>query len=168
MNDFEKQFEWQAQYAQQVVRIVAPYLITVADPEVDCKENGDFQISFPRNGTIGCRLRTPEYAKYTGDVTFRSQSKNGGKTEISKIIEGYGDYFFYGHVDKADNIWHWYLLCFQSLRAMFMRKRKLLDREQRKNSDGTAFLVFSVEDELTDAIVAKQTNEAMPRQPQLI
>ena len=167
MNDFDAQFEWQAKYANQVVRIIAPYLIKVADPEVDKKENGDFQISFPRNGTVGCRLRKPDMARYVGEVTFRSRARNGGKTEITKIIDGYGDYFFYGHVNNASVIWHWYLIDYTKLRALFIRRRELIDHakaNQVTNRDGTKFIVFNVEEQLPEAVIAQST----ARQEQLL
>lgn len=159
MPTFEDRFQWQSRFADQVVRIIAPYLIQVSRPHVDKNENGDFEISFPKNGTVGCRLRTPECAKYAGDVTFRTRSKYGGRTEINKVIEGYGDFFFYGHVNDDDVIWHWYLLDFASLRAIFIRKPRLLHKEQKANPDGTMFIPFDAENELTSSIIAKSREE---------
>jgi hypothetical protein len=157
MGNFEEQFRWQSQFADQVVRIIAPYLITVSRPHVDKNENGDFEIVFPRNGTVGCRLRTPDCERFVGDVTFRARSKNGGKTEMTKIVEGYGDFFFYGHVNKQNTIWHWYLLDYTKLRAIFIRRPYLLHKQQIQNRDGTKFIVFNAENEIPEAIIGQST-----------
>jgi hypothetical protein len=155
MGTFEQQFEWQAKFVDQVVGLVAPSIINVSSAHVDRNENGDFEISFPRNGTIGCRLRKPDQSRFVGDVTFRSHSRFGGKTEISKIIDGYGDFFFYGHVNEQDVIWHWYLIDYTKLRALFVRRPGLLRRDPICNRDGSKFLVYRAEDELASAVLAK-------------
>ena len=154
MSSFDKQFSWQAGYIGQVVRLIAPYLITVSRPEVDKNENGDLELAFPRNGTVSVRLRTEKYAKYAGEVTFRSQSRYGGKTEITKIIEGHGDYFFYGHVSHGEVIWYWHLLDLNEVRARFARNNSILRRPQKPNGDGTYFIPFNVQADFPNAVIA--------------
>jgi hypothetical protein len=41
-------------------------------------------------------------AKYPNEFTIRAELSGGGKTELAKIIEGWGDYFFYGFADEAE------------------------------------------------------------------
>ena len=154
MSNFDKQFSWQAGYIDEVVRLIAPYIITLSRPEVDKNENGDLEIVFPRNGTVGVRLRKEGAAKFAGQVTFRSRSMYGGKTEITKIIEGYGDYFFYGHVSPTGVIWHWYLLNLNEVRAAFTRRSSMLRRPQIPNGDDTYFIPFDVQQDFPKAIIA--------------
>jgi len=156
MSNFDQQFSWQAQYIDEVIRLIAPHIITVSRPEVDKNENGDLELAFPRNGTVSVRLRTPRYARYAGDITFRSRSKNGGYTELSKLIDGYGDYFFYGHVSDNGQLWFWHLLSLNSVRAAFTRYPRLLRRDENKNPDGTRFLVFKPEEDFPSAILAQE------------
>ena len=154
MFKFEEQFAWQERYIGTVVQLIAPHLITVSSPEVDKNKNGDLEIAFPRNGTVAVRLRTQKYAQYAGEVTFRSRSKHNGKTEISKIIDGYGDYFFYGHVGSENIIWYWHLLSLNEVRASFTRNSSMLLRSQMPNGDGTWFLPFKVERDFPRAVIA--------------
>lgn len=154
MSEFDRQFGWQAQYIDEVIRLIAPHIITVSRPEVDKKENGDLELAFPRNGTVSVRLRTQKYARYAGEITFRSRSRNGGYTELSKLIDGYGDYFFYGHVSDAGDMWFWHLLSLNAVRAAFTRSPRLLKRPEKQNPDGTRFLVFSPETDFPSAILA--------------
>jgi len=157
MSDFAHQYAWQEQYINEVVRLIAPYLITVGRPEVDKNEAGDLELAFPRNGTVSVRLRKPDKARFVGDVTIRSRSANGGRTEISKIIDGFGDYFFYGHVSDEGRIWFWHLLNLNAVRAAFQRHgNKLLKRPEVPNRDGTRFLVFKPEADFPQAIMAHE------------
>ena len=164
MNDFKSRFVWQQALIPQVVHLIAPHLIQVSSHEVDCNEAGDLTIIFPRNGTVAVRLRTPDASRFTGDFTLRSRTKHNAKSEVSKIIDGKADFFFYGHVDRADRIWFWHLLDCQQMRAEFIRHPRLLREainRERQNKDGTAFISFNIERDLRRCVMHGVTPQSM-------
>ena len=60
----------------------------------DMKLNVDIEVSV--------RIRDNKYKRYQ-DLTVRSRSKNGGKTEIDKILEGKAQIYFYAYMNKEEN-----------------------------------------------------------------
>lgn len=161
MNKFGERFKWQQAFIPQVVNLVAPHLIQVSTHEVDCNEAGDLVIVFPKNGTVSVRLRTPDMPqRYLGDVTLRSRTRHGGKSEVSKIIDGKADFFFYGHVNNVKNIWYWHLLDCQLMRAEFIRRPYILRnaaQNEKINNDGTAFISLNVEKDLKRCVIHSVT-----------
>ena len=155
-DSFQDRFTWQQQYIPAVVQTVAPFLIHVSTPAVDRQEAGDLMLSFPRNGTIAVRLRTPEAAKFAGDITLRSRTRNNMPSEVTKIVEGKADFYFYGHVNEQEEIWHWYFLDCNKMRAEFIRRPDILRKafgRQIQNPDGTQFIAINVERDLKRAVI---------------
>lgn len=65
-----------------------------ATPQQDQEEGFDAIFSFP-DVKIPIRIRK-NYAMQWRDITIRSKSQFGHQTEIDKILDGKGDYYFYG------------------------------------------------------------------------
>lgn len=61
---------------------------------------------------IAVRSRGAEYAeRYPYEFTIRASRPNGQKTELAKILEGYGDLMFYFFADEqAKTIIRWHLI----------------------------------------------------------
>lgn len=164
MSDFRSRFKWQQALIPQVVYLIAPHLIQVSTHEVDCNEAGDLTIIFPRNGTVAVRLRTPKAVKYIGDFTLRSRTAYNAKSEVSKIIDGKADFFFYGHVDQSDRIWYWHLIDCQKMRAEFIRRPRLLREaiaREKPNQDGTAFINFNIDRDMRCCVIHCVTQRPM-------
>lgn len=140
---------WSDQYLPAVRAIVGPLLLIPAPLERDQTEATDLIVMRARDMTIGVRLRRPGYAgRYPGQFTIRSNRGSGTKTELAKIVEGWGDWLFYGHSDGDAGISEWTLVDLHHLRASFIRKPALLHAPdgsasgKKSNSDGTSFIWF--------------------------
>ena len=73
---------------------------------------------------IACRVRSDEYlARYPWDITIRSKLDSGVKTEFNKIVEGWGDWLFYGHAARdASTVEYWMLIDLAVWRETLLRR----------------------------------------------
>ncbi len=147
---------WSDAFIPEIRRLVGPYLLVPAPFEIDTREAADLIVLRARDMTIAARVRRPGYAsRFPWDITLRARRDSGVKTEFSKIIEGWGDWFFYGHNSRGADIDRWFLIDLHELRAGLIRGGNLRRRAQnvQSNGDGTHFVAFDVR-ELPRAIVA--------------
>jgi len=146
---YAKDREWSDRYLPRVKQIVGPHLLEPAPFERDVSEATDLIVIRARDMTIGVRLRRPGYAhRFPGEFTIRSNRATGATTELRKIVDGWGDWLFYGHADADDGITEWLLVDLHQLRAAFIRRPGLLHKPDRlasgnqSNGDGTSFMWF--------------------------
>jgi hypothetical protein len=91
---------------------------------------------------ISIRIRKHKYLKYP-DLTIRSRSKNGGKTEIDKIKEGLAQIYFYSYMDEQEKeLVKVRIVDVNSIREL----TKLNIFEHRKNKDITEFYTYKFKD----------------------
>jgi hypothetical protein len=135
-------------------------LIGEASEEEDALRNTDLIVLRLEAVRIACRIRRYEYmARYGDEFTIRCDRPRGTKTELAKIIEGWGDYFFYGFAAaEGDNLARWLLGDLKVFRLWFMRYLAAEHRipgTRRQNHDGSSgFIAFAVADMPRDFIVA--------------
>ena len=153
--------EWSDQYLPRVREIVGPLLLVPAPLERDLTEATDLIVMRARDMTIGVRLRRPGYAgRYPGQFTIRSHRSTGAKTGLKKIVDGWGDWLFYGHANTGGGVPEWVLVDLHALRATFIRRPTLLHSPDdlasgtRGNGDGTFFMWFQSSLLPKDALVA--------------
>lgn len=104
--------------------------------EADVKEATDVIAIANGKYRIPMRFRRP-YKTYR-DLTMRSSRPTGIKTELQKIKEGFGDYYFYGWT-KGDTIIEWMLVDLDKLRASGLLEKP---RREIPNPDGTRFITI--------------------------
>ena len=98
---------------------------------------------------IAARIRREMYRdKYVSEFTIRVKRPSGTKTEFRKIVEGFGDWMFYGF-EYGDNIFPWYLIDLSAFRAHLIEDVGLNQfihnpSNHRQNGDGTTFLPFDL------------------------
>lgn len=110
MTGWENDKAWSDLYLPQIRAIVGPLLLEPAPLEMDMCEATDLKILKARDMRIACRLRRPGYAdRYPFEFTIRSR-RHHNQTELEKILSGFGDWAFYGHVDNANRISRYFLL----------------------------------------------------------
>ena len=128
------------------------YLFQDATIEQDTKQCTDI-VLLSHGNRIGVRLRRYGYAReHRYDVTFRYKLRNGCETEWSKINKGWGDLFFYAHLNEKETaIDLCYLLQLEGLRDACRNWCDQIDRHDgkrgidvRSNRDGTKFLALDV------------------------
>lgn len=95
--------KWSDKFLPEIKQILGLHLIGEPPIEEDQERNTDLIVLKMDAIRIGCRVRRhtglngqPYFDKYGDEFTVRCARPSGCKTELAKIVEGWGDYFFYG------------------------------------------------------------------------
>lgn len=147
-------------YLPTIKGIVGQHLIGEAPYEEDASRATDLIVLRLDAVRIACRVRTPGYvqrADYANEFTIRARRDSGAKTELAKVLEGWGDYLFYGHGDGAAGFTAWMLGDLRVFRLWFNRRVVLMPAGDMpgkpfQNGDGTHFRSFKI-DELPEGFV---------------
>ena len=126
----------------EVQRIIAPFLFQAAPFVEDTQHATDLMILTAKDKRIAVRIRRNGYAmRYPNQFTIRSFA-NGCKTEIHKIRDGFGDYFFYGHSsdDNTSAIGKWMFLDLD----VFRDEERSIKPHDVVNRDGTRGYAYDV------------------------
>lgn len=154
MSGYSEDRTWSDHFIPEIKRIVGPYLLIESPIEVDQKQAADLITLKARDLTIACRVRrrySPtglDYLdKYGDEFTIRLKRDSGAKTEMEKIVDGWGDWMFYAIArsnDHKDGIARWSLIDLVSWRAHMIRRDKRIRRGESPNGDGTYFAWFDM------------------------
>jgi hypothetical protein len=146
----------------EVKRTLGEYLIGEAPYEEDRDRNTDLIVLRMEAVRVGCRIRRPAYLdRYADEFTIRTARPNGCKTELAKIIEGWGNYMFYGISDAAEeHLACWVLLNLSGFRLWYMAHMATNEGRQpgtvKPNRDGSSeFRAFKIDDLPVTAITAR-------------
>lgn len=153
---YKENREWSDKFIQKF-QMVAGLLITSPAPMIDdAFRNTDMLVLTARNVRIACRVRRHEFYKsYPYDFTIRSARDTGTKTELSKILEGWGDYLIYGFANQTNtNLEAWRIIDLSEFRRQFSG----LQYSKLSNGDGTHFCAFDVR-RLPPGIVVMQSKK---------
>jgi hypothetical protein len=172
MSTYEEDRSWSDQWIEKIKAIVGPLLLAPASFDKDVEQAADLIILKARDMRIGARVRRQGYAKdYSNEFTIRSHRDSGTKTEFDKILDGWGDWLFYGHQCYED-IWPWQVINLDSLRSAlakqgwaYIKKNKTptLRWGGRSNGDGTSFCWFDLSSFPADPpILIAQSGEPPP------
>ena len=123
MTNWQQDKRWSDRFLPEIKRILGEYLISEPPLEEDMERNTDLMVLRLDAVRIGCRIRKHDYIeKYGDEFTIRAGRPSGIKTELTKIIEGWGDYFFYGFSDRQEErLAQWILGDLKSFRVYFNR-----------------------------------------------
>ena len=138
---------WSDRFIPEIKRIVGPYLLQVADLELDTKEATDLLVFKARDMRIAARIRDAGKYKqrYGNQFTIRLKRDNGATTELEKIQRGWGDWFFYGFGESDLTIRQWFLIDLTVFRYhLITHGWEGCDWEDKPNGDGTYFRAFAV------------------------
>jgi hypothetical protein len=135
---------WSDVMIPQIFKIVGPLLLEPAPFEMDVNQATDLLLFKAKDMRIAARIRRPGYCeKYPHEFTIRSHRQSGAETEMRKIINGFGDWMFYGHADRNNIISRWFLIDLHAFRAALISCDRLQYTEN-DNWDGTRFIAFDV------------------------
>ena len=135
---YKENREWSDGFMSSVKSILGQTIISESTFEQDTEEA--FDLITPNTKKIACRVR--DYYKnkqYIQEFTIRSQSEYLRKTEIHKILEGYGDWMFYGFV-KENEVIYWSIINL----GVFRSSHKSAYYKEQKNYDGTKFRAYLI------------------------
>lgn len=150
MGTYQDDRTWSDCYIPAIKSIVGPHLLVQSPDEIDREQAADLIVLTARGLTVACRVRRPGYAQQFGyEFTIRAARDNGIRTELAKIVDGWGDWLFYGHARDTDEpeIEHWMIVSLSSFRAHLMRRWNpgmALKCGNKSNRDGTWFKWFDV------------------------
>jgi len=103
MHGWQESKKWSDKFLPEMKAILGQVLIGEPPIEEDQERNTDLIVLRMDAVRIGCRVRRHKYlADYGDEFTIRAGRPSGAKTELTKIIEGWGDYFLYAICDEAE------------------------------------------------------------------
>ena len=152
---------WTDALLPDVKAILGRYLIGAAPVEEDQQRNTDLIVLTMSAVRIACRIRRfPYLARYPFEFTVRAGRPSGMKTELAKILEGWGDYLFYGFADaNGESLASWVLGDLKVFRLWFHRGTAMLPPgqcpgEEQTNADhSSSFRAFRLPDLPPDFII---------------
>ncbi|REG46062.1 hypothetical protein EQ718_21620 (plasmid) [Paracoccus versutus] len=150
---------WSDRFIPEIRRIVGAHLLRVAPEYLDTRHATDLLMLDGRDMRIAARVRRHGYAgRYPYGFTIRSRLPSGNPTELAKIVNGEGDWLFYGHADAGETGFDlWWLLDLRAFRAGLIRHASNgypISSGDRMNMDGTCFKWFDI--------------RSFPREPPLV
>lgn len=106
----------------------------------DMQENTDMILMGLDNKRVACRVRRFSYGqRYPYDFTIRSSQPSGSRTELHKLLDGFGDLLFYGFTDASE----------QTVETGFIGDLRIFRQWYtsgsgiaKMNADGTGFTAF--------------------------
>ncbi|MEO5366654.1 MAG: hypothetical protein H7831_09930 [Magnetococcus sp. WYHC-3] len=101
-NNYDNNIRLERKFADIIKQILGRQFIG-QDPVMDREQATDFLVLNVKPFKVACRLRTLRYYDFRDQFTIRWKLSSGGQTEIDKIRAGFGDYIFYGFVNKEEN-----------------------------------------------------------------
>ena len=148
--DWKSDKRWSDHFLPEIKRILGEHLLSEPPVEEDAERNTDLMVLRLDAIRIGCRVRKYGYLKeYGHQFTLRYGRPSHVKTELTKIIEGWGDYFFYGFSDENEKtLAQWFLGDLKCFRIYFNRyiteNKGNLPGERNMNRDNSSsFIAFN-------------------------
>lgn len=163
MTNYQNDKEWAAVYINQVknkILGISSQLAFVNDAtfEEDTTQATDLILNTIQ-GKIAVRLRRSSCT--FRDLTIRAKRDTGIKTELEKIKEGWGRWYFYGWVSNENIIKEYIFIDLNKLRETTLLERTLID-----NKDGTYFIAISKKElEDNDCLVLKEEKKDIASNP---
>lgn len=164
VNNWQGDKRWSDRFLPEIKSIIGAHLIGEPPMEEDAERNTDLMVLKMDAVRIACRVRRPGYrAAYGNEFTIRSSRPSGAKTELGKVIEGWGDYILYGFSDAQErSLAGWLLGDLKIFRAWYARELAGLPPgsypgTQKENHDRSSkFYVFSTDQLPRDFLIARK------------
>ena len=165
---------WSDRFLPEIKQILGLHLIGEPPIEEDQERNTDLVVLKMEPVRIGCRVRRPVsengylcFEKHSDEFTIRAGRPSGIKTELTKIIEGWGNYFFYAFSDhNHEHLMKWVLCNLNIFRLWFNRelvkKRGAFPTTILNHDNSSNFIPFRFVDLPPDFIVAEKEIEEKP------
>lgn len=170
MNGWRKDKQWSDRFLREIKGILGEHLIGEPPVEEDQERNTDLVVLKLDAVRIGCRVRKFDQIKYADEFTIRAGRPSGAKTELTKIIEGWGDYFFYAFADqRGERLERWMLGDLKAFRLWHSRSLATLNGKapgsEKSNKDNSStFRVYRWAD-IPGFVVAHNHHECDAAEP---
>lgn len=150
MSDWKAEKKWSDQFIPEIKSVLGQYLIGEAPVEEDALRNTDLITLSMAPMRIACRVRREKHymeGDRRNEFTFRTKVPSGNKTELEKVMEGWGDYFFYGFGGDDKRLIGWTICNLAMYRhwanEMARRFNCRVCGNTYPNGDGTWFEAFN-------------------------
>jgi len=164
LKDWENDKRWSDRFLPEIKRELGNFLMCEPKQEEDSLRNTDLIVIGFDSVRIACRIRKHKYLSEYGDqFTIRAGRASGNKTELTKIVEGWGDYLFYGFCDEHENkLFHWKIIDLKVFRLWFnrqiVRNQGVPPGDYKPNKDGKSKLAgFDVREMPPEAVAKEYT-----------
>lgn len=163
---WQRDKRWSDRYLPALKRICGEHLIGEAPEEEDRLRNTDLVVLRMEPVRIACRVRRYGYMdRYGGDFTIRAARPGGARTELAKILAGWGDYLLYAFAaPEGPELEAWVLAdlaVFQRWHASETERLGAPPGEANYNADGSAgFYAYRWNDLPGEFIVASGCRDA--------
>jgi|AntDeeMinimDraft_5_1070356.scaffolds.fasta_scaffold07997_3 hypothetical protein len=156
MNDIEEQIDKQDKFYPQIAKILNKNIhlfssFTRATPKQDMEEGFDSIFTLP-DIKIPIRMRGKYYFDTFRDITIRSKLDTGSRTEIDKIRDGCGDYYFYAWKTEKGNSFVAYVI-FDINKFVKSGRIDKPSSEDVPNGDGTYLNGYDLGDLIEDDVL---------------
>lgn len=155
---------WSDAFLPEIKQILGLWLIGEAPVEEDAERNTDLIVLRMEAVRIACRVRNHKYvARFSDEFTLRAGRPSGVKTELTKIVEGWGNYFLYGFATADESgLAAWTLADLSVFRLWF--NRQIVENwgdvpgTRRDNADGSSFFfAYDIASLPENFVVARKT-----------
>jgi hypothetical protein len=121
--DWQSEKRWSDKFLPEIKSILGVHLIGEPPHKEDAERNTDLMVMRMDAVRIGCRVRRFQYLdRYSDEFTIRAGLASGAKTELTKVIEGWGDYFFYAFANAEETgLAYWTLADMRVFRRTYAR-----------------------------------------------
>lgn len=134
---------WSDQYLPVIQRFVGPRLLAPSHIDIDRKQATDMVTLTVQPRAIACRVRRHDFVyRYPTEFTIRAARDSGVETELSKILDGFADWMFYGFAGKMGGLCLWYLLDLDVFREVCYTTT--FGTTRKSNGDGSHFESFDL------------------------
>jgi hypothetical protein len=162
MSEWGYDKRWSDKFMPEIKRYLGQVLISEAPPEEDAEHNTDLIVLTLKPWRIACRIRRSNYACYRNELTIRASRPSGAKTELAKILEGWGDYLFYGFSNSEEtNLCQWFIGDLKAFRIWYCREvfsmKGGVPGKPLQNRDGSSSFYAYLKYEIPGFVVAEQT-----------
>jgi hypothetical protein len=156
---------WSDRLLPEIKGILGHHLFMVAPREEDIEHATDLMalsLTLPTGVRVACRVRRGDQLRrekaWGEEFTIRSGRPNGVKTELAKILEGWGSHLFYGFADER--LLCWLLGDLSVFRLWFHRWSAthggaLPGKEIWNRDQSSRFLAIPVEDLPAEFVLAR-------------
>lgn len=149
---WEGRKRWADRFLPEMSRIIGEHLIVEAPLEEDRNRNTDLIVLRLEAVRIACRVRRFGYLQRCGDeFTIRTANPSGARTELDKVMDGWGDFMLYGFCDPTEtHLQRWTLIDLSVFRRWvaehLFQTNGRLPGTPFGNDDGTRFRAFRYAD----------------------
>ena len=122
MTGWQNDKGWSDNFVTEIKRSLAIHLICEAPVQEDQERNTDLIVLKMDSVRVACRIRREKWIANSNEFTIREGRPSNAKTELAKIIEGWGDLFFYGFgSDDGSKLISWKIGDLKVFRLTIMR-----------------------------------------------